>query len=151
MPKRNRLYDIWHGAKRRTSDPRRKDYCHYGAVGIKMCDEWMNSYEAFEKWSLSHGYKEGMTLDRICRNRGYDPNNCRWITTKQQAYNRNTGRYITINGHTKTLEEWSKIKSIGPDVIIHRVKNGWTWEEAVTTPLNERRKKKDESISKTQM
>ena len=62
---RNKLYDIWHGMIRRCHDPRRKDYPKYGGKGIKVCDEWRESYRNFEAWAMSHGYKEGMTLDRI--------------------------------------------------------------------------------------
>ena len=82
---RNSLRDIYHGMIRRCHDPRRKDYCKYGARGIKVCDEWRQSFEAFEAWALSHGYRDGLTLDRICNNRGYAPGNCRWVSGRQQA------------------------------------------------------------------
>ena len=55
---RNRLYDQWHGMFRRCHDPRRKDYPKYGGRGIKVCDEWRESYDAFEAWAFSHGYKD---------------------------------------------------------------------------------------------
>lgn len=131
----NKLYDIWYGMVRRCHDPRRKDYPKYGGRGIKVCDEWKNDYAVFESWAIAHGYKDGMTLDRLCNNRGYSPNNCRWITNKQQSYNRKTNRYITIDGRTQTLEQWAKERGIGPDVIKHRESRGWPIEKAVMTPL----------------
>lgn len=134
------LYDIWWGAYRRCHDPRRKDYAKYGGRGITMCKEWRESFEVFEQWALSNGYRDGMTLDRVCNNRGYSPGNCRWITKRQQSYNRRTNRYITIDGRTQTLEQWAVEKGIGPDVIKHREERGWTIEEAILTPKNSRRK-----------
>lgn len=133
------LRDIWWGAYRRCHDPRRKDYPKYGGRGITMCAEWRESFDTFKVWALSHGYKDGMTLDRICNHRGYSPGNCRWITGRQQSYNRKTNRYITINGRTQTLEQWAAEKGIGPDVIKHREGRGWTIEEAILIPKGGKR------------
>ena len=137
---KSKLYDQWHGMIRRCHDPRRKDYPKYGGRGIKVCDEWRESFDAFEAWALAHGYKEGMTIDRICNNRGYSPGNCRLITGRQQCYNRKSNRYITINGKTQTLEQWAAEKNIGPDAILHRIDRGWTVEEAIQIPKGGKRK-----------
>ena len=135
------LRDIHHGMIRRCHDPRRKDYPKYGGRGIKVCQEWRESFDTFRQWALTHGYKDGMTLDRICNNRGYGPDNCRWITGKQQGYNRKTNRYITIDGETHTLEEWARIKGIGPDTIKHREDRGWSIQDAILTPVGVRRER----------
>ena len=142
------LYEIWHGAVRRCHDPKRKDYPKYGGHGIKVCEKWrgtampnewnMTGFLEFEAWAISHGYRPGLTLDRICNNRGYQPNNVRWISKKQQAYNRRTNRYLTVKGKTKTLEQWARTYSIGPDVILHRIERGWDPERAVTEPVRKK-------------
>lgn len=137
---RNKLYDIWHGMIRRCHDPRRKDYPKYGGRGIKVCDEWRESYSVFEKWAIAHGYKEGMTLDRINNKHGYSPLNCRWLSTRNQSYNRKTNHYITVNGETRTIEQWSIKTGLSPDCIVHRLQRGWSEKDAVTIPS--RRKKK---------
>ena len=134
------LRDIYYGMIRRCHDPRRKDYPKYGGRGIRVCDEWRSSFDVFEAWALSHGYKDGMTLDRICNNRGYSPGNCRWITKRQQSYNRKTNRLITLNGRTQTLEQWAAEMGIGPDVIKHREARGWSITEAILTPKGTKRR-----------
>lgn len=147
----SKLYDIWYGAYRRCHDPRRKDYPKYGGRGIKMCQAWRNDFKSFESWALAHGYKDGMTLDRICNNRGYEPGNCRWISERQQAYNRKTNRYITIDGETHTLEEWARIKGMGPDVIKHRESRGWSIEDAIMVPKHGKRGAVAEEFSESKI
>lgn len=146
-----KLYDIWHGMCRRCHDPRRKDYYKYGARGIRVCEEWRGTdeahkwtnegFQAFEKWAISHGFRVGMTLDRVSNHRGYAPNNCRWISRRAQAYNRKTNTYITANGVTKTLTQWSRDMNIPDYVICKRIAAGWSKEDAVLTPKGARRKR----------
>lgn len=73
--KTTRLYSIWKGIKRRTLDTQYIGYKNYGGRGIEMCEEWVN-YDAFEKWAISCGYKEGLTIERINNDLGYSPDNC---------------------------------------------------------------------------
>lgn len=136
------LQNIYYGMVRRCHDPRRKDYYKYGGRGITVCDEWRESFTNFEEWALTHGFKKGMTLDRIANARGYNPNNCRWISKKAQGYNRKTNRYVSIGDKVKTLEEWCRLYNIGPDLVIHRVqRTKCTYAEAITKPVNRRNKK----------
>jgi hypothetical protein len=146
-----KLYDIWHGMCRRCHDPRRKDYYKYGARGIKVCESWRGSsepnewthdgYTVFMQWAMSHGYRDGMTLDRVSNGRGYAPNNCRWISKKAQAYNRKTNTYLTVEGVTRTLTQWASERGIPDYVICKRLAAGWDVERAVMTPKGHRKKR----------
>lgn len=78
-------YKTWQGIKRRCLNPNESGYAYYSRVGI--CDRWRDSFEAFladmgKKPSSRH------SIDRIDNERGYEPGNCRWATSKQQARNR---------------------------------------------------------------
>ena len=83
-----RLYRIWGGMKSRTSNPNVPCFKDYGGRGIRMCEVWQRDFTAFYQWSMEHGYSDNLTTDRIDNNRGYSPDNCRWVTMKEQCANR---------------------------------------------------------------
>lgn len=62
-------------------------YKNWRDRGIKVCDEWANSFSAFRDWALANGYKKGLTLDRINNDGDYCPENCRWATPLEQRHN----------------------------------------------------------------
>ena len=60
----------------------------YRDRGITVCEEWRNSPRAFGDWLLSHGWRQGLQIDRIDNNQGYSPENCRVVTCKENINNR---------------------------------------------------------------
>ena len=91
-----RLYRIWKNMKKRCNNPNNPDYIKwYGSRGIKVCDEWNESFECFRDWSLKHGYSEELTIDRIDVNGNYCPENCKWSTAKEQRQNRRDSLCVT--------------------------------------------------------
>lgn len=100
------LYSKWEHIKDRCLNPNDKGYKNYGGRGIKICDEWIDSFETFYNWSMQNGYKEGLTIDRIDVNGNYEPSNCRWVTMKEQSNNKRNNIYIEYNGEIKTLKQW---------------------------------------------
>lgn len=83
-----RLYCCWQGIKRRCLNPNSKAYKWYGARGITMCTEWVNSFPAFRDWAYANGYAENLEIDRIDNDGNYTPDNCRWVTHKVNCNNR---------------------------------------------------------------
>lgn len=82
-----RLYNIYHGMKKRCYNLMSKSYKDYGGRGIKMCDEWLSDFVSFYKWAVANGYKDNLTIERIDVNGNYEPNNCKWVTITEQHKN----------------------------------------------------------------
>lgn len=81
------LYSRWHGMIRRCYNRNFIQYNNYGGRGIKVCDEWLHDFSTFFNWSMNNGFSEELEIDRIDNNGNYCPENCRWITHKENMQN----------------------------------------------------------------
>ena len=82
-----RLYSIWRGMKKRTTNIHNQAYPRYGGRGITICDEWKNDFMSFYNWAILNGYSEELSIDRIDNDGNYEPSNCRWATRTIQSRN----------------------------------------------------------------
>ncbi len=133
--RKERIYRIWTGIKTRCNNPNDVTYKRYGGRGIKVCDEWLNNFQAFYDWAMANGYSDDLTIDRINTNGNYEPSNCRWSTQKEQQNNKRNNRLITYNGQTKTIMQWSQEIGIKHATLLRRIDKGWSVERALNTPL----------------
>lgn len=132
----SRLYSIWHGMKCRCNTKTSGSYNRYGKRGVRVCEEWNNDFIPFYNWAIENGYSDGLTIDRIDTNGDYKPSNCRWVDYIVQANNRRTSVYLSYNGETHTVSEWSRILNVKNSVIYRRRKKGWSDEEIISILIN---------------
>lgn len=102
-----KLYKTYRSMLDRCYNSKIKNYKDYGGRGIKVCDEWVQSFENFQKWAMNNGYSESkdrlsQSLDRIDVNGDYEPSNCRWANPKTQTMNKRNTYKAYYNG-----EEWT--------------------------------------------
>lgn len=128
-----REYRAWLGAKYRCGNPHNKAWVYYGGRGIEMCAEWRENFKTF--LDDMGPCPQGFTLERKDVNGHYQPNNCIWETRLGQARNRRNNLTFTFHNETHCLTEWADITGITLTCLRERVRNGWTAERALTTPV----------------
>ena len=125
-------YEIWHGMKQRCLNPNSESYPRYGALGVKVCQAWIDSFEAFIK---DMGPRPSLlySLDRFPNRDGdYCLENCRWATRSEQQRNRRDSQWITYQGETLHLTDWAVRLGIHKSTLATRLVQGWTVERAFT-------------------
>ena len=136
------LHIRWRAIKDRCCNPQNYAYQRYGGRGITICDEWKNSFITFYKWSIANGFDSELTLDRIDNNKGYSPDNCRWVDMKIQTNNTRRNKYLTARGKTQTLQQWcDELGFKSHQVVCGRLQRGWSVEDALFTPTQTERSK----------
>lgn len=139
---KTRLYRIWNNMRSRCNAPKIASYKNYGARGIKVCDEWDNvndGFHNFQKWALSNGYFDNLTLDRIDVNGNYEPSNCRWVTQYEQSRNKRTNRFLEVNGAKKIITDVAKEHGINVKTLQDRLDRGYSLKEALEKELPNKR------------
>lgn len=136
---RHPLYHRWLTMIARCHNPKSTAWCYYGARGIKVCDRWRESLDAF---SEDVGARPaGTELDRIDPDGDYEPGNVRWASRRLQKLNR-TARYdhytprpITWKGKTYAISELAAIAGISYSAMYGRLMSGMDPQAAISTPL----------------
>lgn len=127
----SRLYRIWTGIKQRCTNPKRNRWPLYGERGIGVCEEWLH-FPTFAKWALTHGYKKNLTIDREDNDKGYSPNNCRWVPHGAQAANTRKSRFLTHKEKTLAVSEWARELRIDRSTIRRRISRGLPVEKVLS-------------------
>lgn len=133
---RGRIRYVYYDMLRRCTKPSDTHYAYYGGRGISVCEEWRRDCKAFYRWARDSGYAQGLQIDRIDCDGNYSPENCRWVTPRENTLNRRCTRRYTFNGVTKTAAEWAEEYGFNSDTLRDRLtRYGWGIERALTEPL----------------
>lgn len=127
-------YVAWLSMRQRCENPKTIGYHRYGGRGIKVCQRWADSFEAFftdvgQRPSKKH------SLERLDNQGNYEPGNVKWATKFEQQRNMRSNRYITLDGVTKCARQWALDAGIvRPDTMFSRLAHGWDERAAIFTP-----------------
>lgn len=135
-----RVHTIWVGMRARCTQESNPNWKNYGGRGIRICNRWLESFEAFLE-DMGEPPSPEHSIDRIDNDGNYEPGNCRWATRKEQCNNRRyrtgilTKTAATLNGETRMVREWCDILNLTPTTVRTRLLIGWSPEEAITKPV----------------
>ena len=129
-------YWVWRGVKQRCYNPKHPWYARYGGRGIRMCDEWRNSFQAFAR-DMGPRPSPKHTIERIDNDGDYRPGNCRWGTMTDQ--NRNKGGVKLTQSHVKAIKHLLRTTSMTPRKIaamfgvnyatVYNIRDGSIWSD----------------------
>jgi hypothetical protein len=123
-------YRTWLGIRARCSDASNHNY---GGRGIRVCARWQESFEAFLE-DMGRRPSDEHSIDRIETNGNYEPGNCRWATAQEQSRNMRVNVMVTHNGETLCVAEWAERYGISCSMLNSRLRAGWDFEKAVSSP-----------------
>lgn len=130
---RTRTYRCWNAMRQRCNNPKRPEYKNYGGRGIHVCNSWNESFENFlADMGVCPSNKH--TIDRLDNEKGYSPENCKWVTYIENLNNKRSSVKYTINGKTMTVTQWAREKGCSRGKLFKRLYRGWSFEKAYNTP-----------------
>lgn len=138
----SRIYSVWRDMVTRCNNPSNSRWKDYGGRGITVCSRWLNFSLFLEDMGEA---PEGMSLERIDNNQGYALQNCKWATSIEQASNRRTNKFLEFQGQIKTVSQWARDLNISISALNNRLRLGWDISRALTEPINEKFRRKNES------
>ena len=128
-------YTTWKMMLQRTMNPKDPSWHKYGGRGIKVCERWLT----FENFLADMCERpEGTTIEREDNNGNYEPDNCKWATSKEQANNTRQNVVIEFQGQRKTLAQWVETTGLSRKALDWRLNAGWGVERMLTTPVARR-------------
>lgn len=127
-----KLYYIWCSMKARCYCETAKEYRNYGGRGISVCSQWRTDFMSFCDWAMANGYQEGLSIERKDVNGNYEPDNCTWITRKEQTRNKRNTVRVEYNGEVRPLVEWCEMYNISPKEARELLKQNYTIDEILT-------------------
>lgn len=127
-----KIYSIYRAMMQRCYDKKSWMYHRYGGRGIKVCEDWANNIDSFIKWSEENGYSDSLQIDRIDNDKGYSPDNCRFVTKTVNANNTSKNIIIKVKGEALTIADAARRYGIEDSKLRQRItKLGWAPEQAI--------------------
>lgn len=134
------LYVVWNAMMQRCGifkGASAEVLAQYAERGITVCPEWRTSFKPFEAWAVANGYKPGLQLDRIDNNGNYCPENCRFVTPRENSLNKRN----TVMFGDKPVAHWydtmGHAKGLRYETFLIRLSRGWPICRALFEPVHQ--------------
>ena len=130
--KRTSGYRSWESMKQRCLNPAASGFKNYGGRGISVCDRWLS----FENFLADMGPppSPSHSIERKDNDGDYEPKNCRWATKKEQSRNYSQNVVIKRDGVSLCVTDWAIKFDLNPVLVFQRIRRGWSFDDALSTP-----------------
>lgn len=126
-------YQVWNCMRQRCTLPNHRAWKNYGGRGITVCDAWMRSFDAF--WAdMGPTWAPGLELDRRNNNSGYSPENCHWVTRRDNIRNKRNNVVLPTPNGPMPLWQAVEVSGIGKTTLHYRLKHNWPAERMFDKP-----------------
>lgn len=126
-------YAVWRSMNDRCRLPTHQAWANYGGRGITVCEAWRTSFDAFWR-DMGPTYQAGLMLDRTNNDGPYSLENCRWVSSKEQARNKRSNTRIDTPLGRMTVSELAERTGIGVTTLLYRVQRGVTGAALLEKP-----------------
>ena len=139
-PNWRRLKKLYYAMVDRCTNPNNPEADNYYFRGIRVCSRWTDPNRGFDNFyeDMHPSYVPGLTLDRINVNGPYEPDNCRWITLREQGFNKTNTRYVEYYGMKISLAEiaykFYNPANVSTSKLYNRIMFGFSIDEALQVP-----------------
>lgn len=121
--RRTPIYQAWSSMRTRCENPNNISYSRYGGRGIRICKRW----ETFDNFYEDMGptWFVGASLERINVNGNYQPSNCKWIKSAEQARNRTSSIILSTPAGKMIAKDAAALYGLNPKVLYDRIAANW--------------------------
>ena len=127
------IYRVWSAMKDRATNPNHPQAKDYVLRGIGVCDRWLTFTNFLEDMG-ERPEGDNWTLDRLDNSKGYSPDNCAWVTRKQNQNNMRSNHLVTYRGETKSMSVWAQELGMNKCTLHYRIVRGWDVDRAFNQP-----------------
>lgn len=115
-------FACWSAMLDRCKNPNHQSYKNYGGRGINVCDEWSDFITFFSDMGLRPSKIH--QIDRIDNNGDYCPENCRWVTQKENLNNKRNNHMVEYDGKRFTVSEVASSLGLSHSLVTYRARKG---------------------------
>ena len=135
-------YRVYNSMVARCYKPSTDAYKTHGARGTRVCPRWLDEQRGFINFFNDMGVRpkdekgRHYQIDRIDFNGDYCPENCRWVSPKEQQQNRRNNKYAYLYGDKLCLSEICRLLHIKRTTVSEAIRTrGLSAEEAIINGL----------------
>ncbi|MGH7745099.1 MAG: hypothetical protein ACREQ5_09915 [Candidatus Dormibacteria bacterium] len=113
-------YKAWCRIKQKCLNPKEARFRLYGGRGIKVCDRWLDDFEAFLA-DMGPRPSGKHSIERLNNDGDYAPDNCVWLPAVKQARNSRMARFVGHDGKRMSLSAWAETLGVQRFALSYRL------------------------------